>query len=313
MSRTIPVSLQANLDATVQTVTRCLRIELEDGRVFGLTMLDSPVIYDHGDEYGEIEYSATNGFDPKTFSADASYQVANSEAPALVAAEGEGITVAMIERGELDNSTWTCFLVNYANPITASALILDAGDIGEIPLMDNLVYVPQLNSYSMRLSQSVGTVWQRPCRAIFGTPRESPTGCGVDAEALWEDGEVITVGTEADRVFTGDIPGFFPGRLEWLTGQNAGLYLATESSSGETIVLAETTRYPIAEGDTYRHRPDCTKRKEGPLGCLYYDNYLNYNGEDNTPVGDAASGSMPGAGLPGGGGYVGEVPDSEEA
>lgn len=174
-----------------------------------------------------------------------------------------------------------------------------------------MVWIPQLNSYSMRLSQAVGTVWQRPCRAIFGTPRNSPTGCGVDAEPLWEDGEVVTVGAESDRTFTGDIAGFFPGRLEFLTGPNVGRMYAIEAASGNTLTLAETTPYAITAGDTYRHRPDCTKQPHGDMGCDSYDNYINYNGEDAIPVGDATAGTWPGAQLPGGGGWSGEVPNNE--
>src|SRR5690554_7775763 len=48
-------------------------------------------------------------------------------------------------------------------------------------------------SYSMRLHQAIGHVWQRKCRAIFGSPAGTMTGCGVNAAALWVAGEVQSV------------------------------------------------------------------------------------------------------------------------
>jgi len=260
-------------------------------------MLDRAVAYDHGDGLGLLSYSAVNGFDAKGISADNTYQVGNTEVEALVSAEGMGITVEMIQTGALDGATYTIFILDYENPTTGSAAILDAGDVGDVVIVAGMLWVPTLTSYSMRLSQPYGDVWQRPCRAVFGKPRDNPDGCGVDAEALWENGEVATVGAESDRTFTGDIAGYFPGRLEFLIGNNVGKLYAIESVSGNTITLADTTPFIIEAGDTFRHRPDCTKLKGGDFGCDYYDNYLNYNGENMTPVGDAASGTWPGAEL----------------
>ena len=36
---------------------------------------------------------------------------------------------------------------------------------------------------------------------------------------------------------------------------------------GASITLSETTPFAISPGDEYDHRPDCTKLKDGPLGC----------------------------------------------
>ncbi len=304
--RQIPIALQSNLDRPVQNVSRGLRIELKDGTVTGVAMWDESLTYDHGDGYGPVEYSAVSGFDPSDIMSDIGYSVANAEGRILVHTKNPVLTPESVQAGKLDDATWTCFLFNLDSMEPGSAAILDAGDIGEVKVDRGMVIIPEMLSFMMRLRQAIGHVFQRPCRAIFGSPANSQTGCGVNAEALWNDGEVATVGAESDRTFTGDITGYFPGRLEWLTGPNVGKRYAIESVHGNTITLAETTPYAISAGDTYRHRPDCTKLRDGPLGCKHYNNYLNYKGEDNIPVGDGAAGATPGAQMPGGGGWVGD-------
>ena len=305
--RLIPSALQSNLDGDVQYTTRCVRFRLKSGQVLGFAMLDTDVTYDHGDGYGPTVYSASQGIDPSMIAADVNYSVANAEARILTKTMLTGLTIEMVEAGALDDGEWDCFVLDWRTAITGSALLLDAGDLGEVRTEDGLVIIPELLSYAMRLRQLIGTVWQRPGRCIFGSPAASQTGCGVDAEALWEDGEVQSVGAESDRTFTGDIAASYPGRLEFLTGQNVGRRYAVESADGMTLSLAETTPYPIADGDTYRHRPDCTKLKDGALGCDSYGNWPQFKGEWTIPVGDGVAGSVPGGNLPGGGGWTGEV------
>ena len=311
MSRTIPVALQSNLDRAVQNVTRCIRIQLRDGVAFGITQWDQPVTYDHGDGFGPIVYSAASGLDPSEILSDIGYSVSNAEGKILVATSNPYLTPEAVEAGRFDDATWTCFLVNLDNLSPSSGAILDAGDVGEVRVDRGLVIIPELLSYMMRLRQPVGHVWQRPGRCIFGTPANSQTGCGVNAEALWATGTVSSVGAESDRTFTGSIVAHFPGRLEWLTGRNVGRRYAIESADGNTLTLADALPYAIQPGDMYRHRPDCTKLPDGPYGCKSYENYLNFKGEDKIPVGDGAAGRTPGAQLPGGGGWVGDQPPQQ--
>jgi len=305
MARTIPIALQNNLDTATPTVTRLLRIREKNGTLHGFTMLDRPVPYDHGDGLGLLTYSSVDGFDPRTMSADNSYQVGNTEVQALVTASGSGLTAERIQAGVLDDATWTLFLVDYTNPAPGTAAILDAGDVGDVVLMYGMVWVPQLISYSMRLAQPVGDVWQRQCRAVAGTPRNSRTGCGWDVSVLWTTLTVTAVDpAESDRIFEvaeTDPTGFgwFPGRLTWSTGDNASdrLYVIESVAAipgGTRITLAQTTPYPIQVGDTGPIRPDCPKTV---AGCQARDNYPNYNGENDMPVGDAAAGTWPGAQL----------------
>lgn len=308
MTRTVPPALQAHLDKAATTTCRLLKFSLTNGQVFGLTTLDKDVVYDDGtDTNGAVTYVATNGFDPSAIAADLGYSVSNAEGYALVSQTVAGVTPEMVRAGELDDATWICYLVNFED-LSMGHVILDAGDVGEIRLRHGMVWMPELLSYIVRLKQPIGGVWSRTCRAIFGTPADSQTGCGVDITPLWVAGTVSSVGGETDREFTGSavatLPAAnYPARVQFLTGDNAGREYATEDVTGLTVSLIETTGYAIQVGDTYRMRQDCQKRyTEDCIGI--WTNGPNFKGEPLIPVGDGQQGQTPGAQLPGGGGQT---------
>lgn len=297
MSRSIPSALQSHLNGPVTSTCRLLRITLKDGREFGLTTLDRNVTYD-----GTV-YSAINGFDTSVIATDAGLSVDNAEASALLSADIPGITLEMAERGELDDAQWLLMLVNWAD-LSMGHVILDAGDIGEVRTIDDTVYMPELLSYAARLRQPIGHVWSRTCRAIFGTPANSQTGCGVDTYPLWESGTVTGLGDEERRVFADNSldldPTPVPGRVQWLTGNNASnrlFQVEAYSNTSGTIALLEPTHFDIEVGDEFRIRPDCPKT---PEACNFYNNWVNYKGEPLIPVGDGASIMAPGGSIPGG-------------
>lgn len=300
--RNIPAALAAHLAGTATTTTRLLKIKTTSSPpvVFGLCMSDQNIAYDDASGDGEVNYVAMDGFDASTFSADTGYAVSNAEGYALISGEVEGVEIEDINAGILDDAEWVCYLVNF-NDLTMGHVILDAGDVGEVKTRFGLVWMPELLSYIMRLKQPIGGVWSRTCRAIFGTPSDSQTGCGVDLGPLWRSGTVLSVGTETNRVFSSNIDSpsspsvpFFPGRVQFLTGDNAGREFATEMIDGEEISLNETTNFPIQVGDTYRIRPDCRKRYLED--CIQtWNNGPNFKGEPYIPVGDAMSGQVPGA------------------
>jgi uncharacterized phage protein (TIGR02218 family) len=309
IARTIPADLLAHLQLPVTTTTRLLKISLKTGFEYGLAMLDRNIPYNDGD--GELVYYGTNGFDPSTLAADIGYSVDNAEGYALISDEVPGVTTQMVDAGDFDDGEWVCYLVNFED-LSMGHAILDGGDLGEVRTQYGLIWIPELLSYIARLRQPVGSVWSTQCRAIFGTPADSQTGCGIDLAPLWVAGEVTAVGAETNRVFTGDLVvdssgvDAFPGRVQFLTGVNAGREYATEAVAGHVVTLSETTAYAIEVGDTYRIRPDCRKRyREDCIGV--WNNGVNFKGEPLIPVGDSSQIQTPGAQLPGGGGWSGET------
>lgn len=300
--RTMSTALAAHLQQTSTTTARLLKIKLKSGIVYGICTLDRAISYNDGSGDGLIRYVATSGFDPSTFSADSGYSVNNAEAMALISEEIDCITEEMVNAGALEDAQWVCYLVNFMD-LSMGHLTLDAGDLGEVTTSHGLLWVPELLSYVTRLKQPIGMVDSTTCRAIFGSPSDSQTGCGVDVTPLWETGTVQSVGAESNRVFIGDnvtisgnpIP--YPGRVQFLTGANAGRELSTEQIDNTTVYLSDTTPYPIEAGDTYRIRPDCLKRYT--QDCIgVWNNGVNFKGEPHIPVGDAQAVQVPNARRP---------------
>lgn len=287
--RNIPAALKAHLQQSVTTTCRLLKIELRDGSAYGLTSLDRDVIYDG------VTYSAINGFNPSVIATDTSFDIDNSEGYALLSANVPGITADMVRRGDLDDAGWVMLLVNYED-LSQGHVILDKGDLGEVKLTtEDTVYIPELVSYAMRLRQTIGHVDSRLCRAIFGTPADSQTGCGVDVTALWENGSVTTI-DDPYYSFGGFVTAtnVLPGRLQWLTGDNASSRVyALESFEGGIVSLFERMPFPIKSGDTFKIRPDCDKSKKT---CRdRWLNLINMKAEPDIPTSDGTAAQTPGA------------------
>lgn len=296
--RKIPAALRAHLQQPVTTTCRLLKFTLSDGRTFGITTLDVGLTYE-----GTV-YSAVNGFNTSVIASDTGLSVDNAEALALLSATPQGITAGMVVAGELDNAQWRMLLVNYRD-LSMGHVVIDGGDVGQVALQDGMAYMPELLSYAMRLRQSIGHYDSRTCRAIFGSEPNTQTGCGVDANALWETHTVTGVGDERRLVFSasgliGHAENLVPGRIRWVTGDNASVRLSQTEAFGDgtgTVSMFESLAFDIQLGDRFQIRPDCTKL---PAQCTAYGNFLNYKGEPLIPVGDGVEVLTPNSQMPGG-------------
>lgn len=295
MSENWPPALLAHLSEPVVTVCTLIRFELQNGQVFGLAQLDRDV------EVDGVTYRAATGADRSLIATDTGLSVDNAEAYALLATDVPGITLEMVQVGEMDNAQWEMLLVNYED-LSMGYAVLDGGDVGRVTVKNNMVYMPELLSRVMRLRQAIGGVWSRACRAIFGTPPNSQTGCGVNADALWVAATVTAIADEPDRVFACDAlaldPVPIPGRVRFTSGRNAGprLYqIEAYSPVSGTVALLEPLPYPAQEDDELELRVDCPKT---PAACKFFGNWPNYKGEPLIPVGDGLATLQPGADLP---------------
>lgn len=310
MSRVVPAELVTHLAEHTTTTCKLLKIRGNPNDspplIFGMAEIDVDVIYDDGSGDGPVTYSAANGFNPATIASDLGFSISNSEGYSLMS-DGtvEGVTEEMINYGALDDATWACYLVNYKDLTQGRHVLLDSGDVGQVKVRHGVLWMPELLSYAMRLKQPVGGVWSRACRAIYGSPPASQTGCGVDLAPLWTNGTVASVGAENNRVFTGDavatMPSVtYPGRVQFLTGDNAGREYQVEETNTLTVSLLETTTFPVVIGDTYRMRRDCAKKYlEDCIGLNA--NGVNFKGEPLIPTGDALAVMTPGSQVPGSG------------
>lgn len=298
MTRRVDPALFAHLQGQVTTVCELLRLRLVDGRVFGITSLDRDIFYDN------MWWRAVTGLDSSVIKTDTDLSVDNSEATTLLfnALRQDGLTIDEVNSGVLDDGRYEFFIINYEN--TEQAHLLDAGDIGEVKVVNNRVSTMELLSYAVRLRQSVGGVDSVRCRAVFGTFRDTQTGCGVNADLLWKNGTVTGVGSEKRRVFADSsiplatVP--LTGRIQFTSGKNRSprLYqVEAYSAVSGTVAMIESAPYDIEIGDTFKIRPDCNKL---PDDCKRYGNFINYKGEPYIPVADGLEGATPNAQLAGG-------------
>ena len=117
---------------------------------------------------------------------------------------------------------------------------------------------------------------------------------------------MTSVGGETDRQFSDTTllqadDYFAPGKVEWLTGDNAGQQVEIESFASGIVELKFPTVSAIQDGDTFQLRRQCTKRWTGHNSCDTYFGALkveHFRGEPHIPVGQSSSLSVPGVGVP---------------
>jgi uncharacterized phage protein (TIGR02218 family) len=303
MTSTIPTALQTHLNQDGTTLCFLLKIEARDGTVLGVTSLDQDVAYDDG--AGSVTYQAAIGVDQSAIESSSDLEVDNSEATMLLADSGT-FTREKIEAGVLDYARFVIYRINWADTSNGHRIV-QSGVTGIAKNADGLAGVIELRSLSQILKQNFITLYSRTCRNVFGSGGGGSCSgafeCGFDAVSLWQSHSVDTVGSETDRIFEADstpsVSGpngalaFVPGLIEWLTGDNAGGFSEVEAHSGTTITLRFGTEYTIQSGDTFRIRPDCDKAKRTCIDD--YDNFVNFNGESEIPLGDESSNQTPGA------------------
>jgi len=268
----------------------------------GITSLDQDVTYNDGT--GDLVYSALVGMDLSAIDASGDLKVDNSEAVMLMADAGP-FTAESIAAGALDYARFITYRINWRDG-AMSHYKPQTGTVGVVTNRDGLAGVIELRSLSQHAKQNYISLYSLTCRAVFGSGGGATCitidQCGFDATSLWQNHAVSTVGTEEDRVFVADgapavngpngaLP-FVPGLLQWLTGDNVGYTSELELVNGSQIELRFGTPATIQPGDTFKVRPDCSKRFQED--CIdKYDNYINFRGEPFIPLSDEAVQSTP--------------------
>ena len=306
--RTIPSALQAHLDTGITTMALIMRIEpVTPGFMpVGCTTLDRDIEYDDG--RGLLTYHATVGYTPSTLQATSSMGVDNSEGQHLLPMVDMGITEKELASGAWDYANFWIMWVNYED-LTQGHVAVTRGQLGQVRIENGLTFWTEPTSLVKQLKVPVVKKSSRTCRATFGSGYpgsgaevEEIHPCTKDISGLWVSGAVTSVGTENTRTFTASAlaGAFFPGMLKWITGDNAGAQIDVETQAGTTVSLARECIYPIKNGDTFQIRPDCTKWKDGPLGCKIHhgaDWVKWYRGEPQLRPQDSDSALIPGAAI----------------
>lgn len=306
--KSISIALQNHLSLPVTTTCYLQKIGPFDssGDVIAMTSLDRDVIYNDG--FGPVTYYASTGTQISNLSASNDLTVDNGESQTLVPVfPVEGITVEMVDNGELDGVEYVVYKVNY-NDLTMGHEVMANGKIGNVRIVPGGLVTFENRSWSQLLQQnSVCELDSLTCRVKrFGSqPGEERFPCNYDITPEWVFGVTVTaVGAETVREFSAASlmqpdDYFAPGLVVWTSGDNVGQSKEVETfqsdSSGSDIELLFTTRNPIQIGDTFNIRRDCTRRWEGHNSCETYNNREWFRGEPFIPISETVGLLVPGA------------------
>jgi uncharacterized phage protein (TIGR02218 family) len=276
--RTLPGGLAARLASRATLLAVCWRLERRDGLVFRATSADVDLSVE-----GEV-YVAAAGYVPGAIEARADLSVPGLEVSGVL--DSEELLAEDLAAGRWDGATWSLYLVDAEAP-GDGALLLGAGELGEVTRHASGAFSAELRGVSARLQQTIGEVLTPTCRAHFGDMR-----CGVDLEPLTVAGTVETVDSgEPRRIFTdtarAEASGFWDyGLVTWTSGANAGAVVEVQSSTDAGVVsLFDVVPVAIAIGDGYELTPGCDKRLETCAGR--YANAARFVGEPAIPGQDA--------------------------
>ena len=244
MPRAISTALAAHLKGSAHTVCYLLKIMPVRAGVdaFGLCTLDADVTYDDGT--GAMTYRAKRGYTSFDLDTKADMSVDSSEASGLLADyPADGVTAAGIAAGDYDGARFVQYLVNYED-LTQGHVILNAGQVGQVTMIDDLTCKLELRSLTQILKQnSIIELTSITCRASFGDLR-----CKMPLR--WYDATVATVGVEPDRDFTlADAPGIGapPGSA---TGPVSHVPFFTGNGTQATTQLLDTAGDAVRSGFT---------------------------------------------------------------
>jgi len=275
--KTIDSGLLAHMAGSATTLAYGLVITRKDTEVFGFTSHDVTQTVDG------VVLDASQGLDVTGISTSAGLGVDNLEITTLD--DGTLFTRAQILGGLWQGASFVCYRYNWADP-TDGVEHLCAGTIGAVTQKNGAV-VCELRGIQQFLQQPVGSASTKTCRARLGDAK-----CAVNLASFTHSGTVTSVTSRLvfkDSALSQASDYFGEGEIEWLTGDNAGLFAkvrAHTNSTGAVLTLMLEMPADIQVGDTFTAIAGCRKRlTEDCIGK--FSNVLNFQGEPHRPGVDA--------------------------
>jgi len=249
----LPSGLRQSLDSGATTLCRCWKLIRADGVVMGFTDHDEDITFDG------VTYRAASGFTASSINQSLGLNVDGLEVHGALI--DEGLNEDDLAAGLFDNARITLWLVDWRRP--EDRVILFAGSIGEVSRGENQ-FSAEIRGLSHALNQPRGRLFQRGCDADLGDGR-----CGVDLSTSQYNGQGSVVHVNDARSFRASgLDGFAPewfsrGRLEWISGANAGAVMEVKMHdvvAGEAVIeLWEPMAKDILPGDVFRVSAGCDK------------------------------------------------------
>lgn len=274
--RAIPAALQAHLDAGATTLATCWRIERADGAVYGFTEHDRAL------SFGGTDYEPETGADGSALVSTADLAVDNASIEGALSSSR--LAAAELSAGRFDGARVEIWRVNWAD--TEQRVLIKRGRIGEVR-RDGGRFTAEIRGLSAALDETRGRVYQRGCDAVLGDAR-----CGVELSgpAFRGEGAVTAVLDEARFLASGlgafEDGWFVHGRIDWLSGANAGTSGHVKAHGGAGLSLWRPPGMSPAPGDAFAVHAGCDKAFST---CRQkFSNGVNFRGFPQMPGNDAA-------------------------
>ena len=261
------------------TWARILTITRRDAMVYRYTMHDRDLIV------GGNLYKSLVGVTPTNIERDTTLQ-ANNMALELLINDAE-IAELELRSGRFAGARFLLQEVDYTDPDAAPPRTLLLGFLGQTQISGKQARCDVME-LEHELSTTIGRTIQLRCDADLGdarckfalTPVAVTVTTGGSALTFTDSGLVST-----DEHFSG-------GRVDWLTGANAGIVSDVKQSlSGTTFALWEPLPYPIQVGDTAQAYRGCDKTFETCRDV--FSNAVNFRGFPYVPsLNDLVSGDV---------------------
>jgi len=272
--RALDEDLKAHLLSGATTLATCWRIERRDGETFCFTDHDRALVI------GGETFAPETGGEGSALSSSADLSIDNAEVVGLLSSER--LSPSELMSGRFDGAEVEIWRVNWADP--SQRYLLKSGLIGEVK-REGAQFTAEIRGLAQSLDQPKGRVYERVCDAHVGDAR-----CGADLESAAFKGEgAVTSVIDGGRFIAsglGDFDDgwFVHGRLDWLTGANAGTSGHVKAHAGGAVSLWLPAGASIAEGDAFEVRAGCDKafatcRKK-------FSNVINFRGFHMMPGND---------------------------
>ena len=159
--KSISSALNTHLAGEVTTITRCLRVTLQNGTVYAFTDHDAEVIVDR------VTYSPIVAGTPTDISTSAQLNVDTLDAAGVIGSTG--ITEEDLHAGLWDYAAFELFAVNHAD-LSQGKMILRTGRLGEVTMAQG-AFRAELRGLAQAYSRTIGEVVSPSCRAVLGDSR----------------------------------------------------------------------------------------------------------------------------------------------